>query len=140
MKLKNVRIKTTGKDTVVATDVNTFAVTIASEKGRKDVCPAELLMSALGSCISLTVSAVAENKGIQLEKLEIKIEFDVVNMKDYDTRFQVSIDFGTDLDEKEHKMLLGAARACHVGKILKGAVAVDYTVDSANSQTDCKAS
>lgn len=130
MKLKNVRLKTTGKDTVVTTDVNTFAVTIASEKDRKGICPAELLMSALGSCISLTVSAVAENKGIQLEKLEVKVEYDVINMRDYDTRFRVNIDFGRDLNEKEHKMLFGAARACNVSKILKGAIDVEYIVDS----------
>ncbi len=49
MKAHTVRIQTVGPDALVQTDVNTFTVTTASNKNRKNSSPVELLMSSLGS-------------------------------------------------------------------------------------------
>jgi hypothetical protein len=77
----------------------------------------------------LTVSAVAENKKIQLEKLEVKIDFKIIDVKTYACNYHVTLDFGSGLDQRGRTILLGAARSCHVGKILKGPMDFDYTLE-----------
>ena len=49
MKTHTVSIKIVGPDAIVGTEVNTFAVTLGSNKNRKNSSPIELLLSSLGS-------------------------------------------------------------------------------------------
>ena len=132
MKTHTVSIKIVGPDAIVRTEVNTFAVTIGSNKNRKNSSPIELLLSSLGSWIALTVSAVAENKKINLEKLEIKIDFKIIDVRTYTCNYKILLDFGSGLDRRGRSILFAAARSCHVGKILKGKLDFDYSLESPN--------
>jgi hypothetical protein len=49
MKSQSLSVKKDGADAIVKTDVNTFSVTTAVVKNRKNCSPVELLMSSLGS-------------------------------------------------------------------------------------------
>jgi hypothetical protein len=42
----------------------------------------------------------------------------------------ITLDFGSGLDKKAQAILLGAARSCHIGKILKGESNFEYSVNS----------
>jgi len=49
MKAQTVSVRTAGTDALVQTSVQTFSVTNASTKNRKNSSPVELLLSSLGS-------------------------------------------------------------------------------------------
>lgn len=76
--------------------------------------------------MALTISAVAENKKIGLEKCDIQI----IRRKTADiplkTLFQIAIDLGRGLTEREKKILLYSARSCEVNKMLRGDFEFDY--------------
>jgi hypothetical protein len=71
-----------------------------------------------------------------LEKLEVKIDFKIIDVRTYTCSYQISLDLGSGLDRRGRSILLGAARSCHVGKILKGAIDFDYSLKSPNEDNE----
>lgn len=65
-----------------------------------------------------------------MEKIEVNIEFKVVDVRSYTCNYLVTLDLGSGLDKKGQSVLLGAARSCHVGKILKGESNFEYVLKS----------
>ncbi len=87
-------------------------------------CPMQLMLGALGSCIILTLHAVAQHKGIVLRDTYLALEYHR-NSND-GTRFEVTLNLDDHLTDRERKILYQSARICEVGKILKSDVQIDY--------------
>jgi uncharacterized OsmC-like protein len=98
-----------------------------SQKDRTNAisnCPMQLMLGALGACIMLTVNAVAKHKGIAIDDSFVCMEY--FKEKSGGIRFQVDLKLNDRLTSRERKILYHSARACEVGKIIKGDVRIDY--------------
>ena len=93
---------------------------------REDLCPVELISAALGSWITLTVSAVAEHKEISLGKIEARIKREMASDGTEATLFHIEIELGGDLTKRERILLFNSARNCEVNKLLSGDVSFEY--------------
>jgi uncharacterized OsmC-like protein len=89
----------------------------SSDKG--SYCPMDLISASLGTCITLTIAAVAENKKIKLERLEVQITRNQMVRSDNEL-FSILIDLGDKLSQREKVLLFNAARTCEVHKLLAG--------------------
>jgi uncharacterized OsmC-like protein len=74
----------------------------------------------------LTLSAVADRKKIELEKLEVKIDYANTENGSMASSYRVEIDLGAGLSKREKTLLFNSAKRCHVHKILSGESAFDY--------------
>ena len=90
------------------------------------MCPVELIPAAIGSWISLTISAVAEHKEIALEDIEVRIQRDTRINNGVNTDFFIEIKLTGDLDERERILLFNSARKCDVTKIMNGTTDFKY--------------
>ncbi len=88
--------------------------------GRRWSCPVELLAASLASCITLTLAAVADSKGIKFNSLEVEVE-----VCGEERRISAVIRVGGNLTEREMKILLNSAKHCEVSKLLKEPVAFE---------------
>mgnify|MGYP001551886517 CR=1 FL=1 len=89
-------------------------------------CPMCLMLGALGSCIMLTLNAVAVHKEIDLGNSWISLDY--IKEDDSKTRFLVDVTLDPRLTDREQKILFRSARLCDVGKILKSDVQIDYSL------------
>lgn len=80
----------------------------------------------------MTLAAVAGNKKIRLEKLDVQIQYDIKPQKPWYTAFRIAIDPGPGLSRREKSILLNSARWCEVSKLLAGEFSFSYrlTTDS----------
>lgn len=71
----------------------------------------------------LTMAAVAANKGMALDKLEVQVETRVEEAgRQQRTTFVTAIDLGSGLTKRERRILFNSARLCEVHKLLRGAI------------------
>jgi uncharacterized OsmC-like protein len=76
----------------------------------------------------LTMSAVAEHKGIQVEKIEVQVEPQIEESppgegaQGWHTRFRAQVDIGGGLTARERTILFNSARRCEVHKLLSGQI------------------
>lgn len=87
-------------------------------------CPMCLMLGALGSCIMLTLNAVAQNKGISLNDTHVLLDY--YRTQTGNTHFQVNLRLTDNLTDREQKILFRSAQLCEVGKILKSDISIDY--------------
>lgn len=89
--------------------------------------PVEMFMGALGSCIAITMRLYAERKGWPLEGVEVALDFERFNGKDYpgyegDAMFvheiRESIVLHGDLSEEQREKILEIAEKCPVARIV----------------------
>jgi len=79
----------------------------------------------------LTVAAVAVNKGIVLNRLEVRVETRIEEAGHQQrTTFVTAIDLGSGLTERERKILFNSARRCEVHKLLRGVIEFRETLVS----------
>lgn len=95
--------------------------------GAGGACPIEHVLTALGSCIVLTLSAVADHKKIGIQKLEVRVGCLTANGDSPSTRFTIHIDLDGGLTQRERAILINSARHCEVGKMLTGQIEIEYT-------------
>ncbi len=75
------------------------------------------------------MSAVAENKQIQIAKLEVHIESHVEEERgEIRSHFSSRIDLGPGLDRRERTILFNAARRCEVHKLLSGPITFEFAL------------
>jgi len=74
----------------------------------------------------LTIAAVAENKKIPVDKIDVHISCNVEESKKWVTSFIVTIDLGSGLTHRERTILFHVARLCEVHKILAGESSFKY--------------
>ena len=74
----------------------------------------------------LTVAAVAANKGIAPQRIDVQIYRRTVEAASWQSTFAVEIDLGPGLSRRERVLLFNAARRCEVHKLLEGDLAFEY--------------
>jgi putative redox protein len=93
--------------------------------------PYELLLSALGTCTSLTLFIYARTKGWPLERVTVTLEHDRVHAADCADcetkegridRIEAAIHLEGPLDESQKQRLLQIAEKCPVHKTLAGEI------------------
>ena len=71
----------------------------------------------------LTMAAVAANKGMTLDKLEVQVETRIEEAgQQQKTTFVTAVDLGLGLTERERRILFHSARLCEVHKLLGGGI------------------
>jgi putative redox protein len=91
--------------------------------------PFELLLGALGACMTITVTHYAAQGGIPIVKLRTDLTGKWDDQKNYHIRAVVRV--RGDLGEKDLKRLRGYARNCAVHKILEHGADVAIEVEPA---------
>ncbi len=86
--------------------------------------PTELLLSALGSCISITLRMYAEHKGIDAGPISVAVSRD----KDQPSKIQVDIQVEGDLDAAQLKRMRAIAGKCPVHKLLTSDLEITRTL------------
>ena len=86
----------------------------------------------------LTMAAVAANKGMTLDKLEVQIETRVEEAgRQQKTTFVTAVDLGLGLTERERKILFNSARRCEVHKLLGGIIEFRENLISGPNHQGC---
>ena len=71
----------------------------------------------------LTMSAVAEHKGIRVDKIEVQVEPQIEEtLEGWHTCYRAQVDIGGGLTPRERTILLNSARRCEVHKLLTGRI------------------
>src|SRR5688572_15279779 len=93
--------------------------------------PYQILLAALGSCISMTVSLYAKNKGWPLEGVEVRLRHDKIHAADCADcetregridRIERDVRLLGPLDDEQRKRLLDIATRCPVGRTLRSEI------------------
>jgi uncharacterized OsmC-like protein len=80
----------------------------------------------------LTMSAVAENKGIEMGEVVVEIDPRIVEERGaMVTHFSTRIDLGPGLSRRERVILYNSARRCEVHKLLSGDISFDFELADA---------
>ncbi len=130
-----IRVGIENDQACVTTGDGRFHVAQQGGTGAMASCPMCLMLGALGSCIMLTLNAVAQNKGIALDDSHVLLDY--FRSKEGDTRFQVDLKLTKDLSDREQTILYRSAALCEVGKILKSDVQIDYHLLDQTSESPC---
>lgn len=68
----------------------------------------------------LTMAAVADNKKIILDVVDVQIGYEIQAGRSWSTNFDIRIDLGKNLTPRERAILFNSARGCEVSKMLSG--------------------
>jgi uncharacterized OsmC-like protein len=120
------RVRICDDQAVIRNGNSSFRVARGDDTGSRVDCPMQMLVGALGACIVLTVDAVAKNKGIVLTDFETRLNYSTDG--NGHTKFEVALHLGSDLSDRERKILYQSAKLCEVGKLLKSDIEIDYRV------------
>ncbi len=90
--------------------------------------PGEMMLGALGSCMAITCRLYAERKGWDLQRVEVKLDYERFNGRDYPAHkgsdafvheLREALVFHGDLDEKQRKRLRDIAGKCPIHRLLE---------------------
>jgi hypothetical protein len=77
----------------------------------------------------LTMAAVADNKKIRLDVVDVRISYDIQAGRSWSTSFDIRIDLGNKLTPRERTILFNSARGCEVSKLLSGENRFNYELN-----------
>ncbi len=96
--------------------------------------PYVLILSALGSCISMTTMLYARRKGWPLEKVSVRLRQERIHVRDcadctgtdegYVHRIERAVSFTGELTEEQHTRLQEIAHKCPVHKTLTSEIVI----------------
>lgn len=103
--------------------------------------PYTLLLAALGSCVSMTVTLYARRKGWKLSRVRVRLRMRRVHADDcaecetkgdaYVHRVERDVSIEGELDEEQHARLQEIAHRCPVHRTLAGEIVVSDFADDA---------
>jgi putative redox protein len=93
--------------------------------GDKGPKPSELLLAALGGCVSMTLRMYAEHKGLPVEEISVLLKRDPPE-KDKPALIHVGITVSGDLDEPQLKRMRAIAKRCPIHRTLTGDVEISH--------------
>lgn len=82
----------------------------------------------------LTLAAVADNKKIRPDKIDVRIGYRIQPGRKWLTSFQIHVDLGNGLTPRERTILFNSARLCEVSKLLAGEKKFSYELTPDNEQ------
>jgi len=77
----------------------------------------------------LTMAAVADNKKIKLDAVDVRIGYEIHAGRSWSTRFDILIDLDDTLTRRERTILFNSARGCEVSKLLSGENRFHYELE-----------
>lgn len=124
-----VRLGKEGYRTEIQSGKHTYYADEPADKGGTDTAPtpSQMAMGALGACIAITLRLYAERKQWPLEGVEVSLDFERFNGKDYDAydgdelyihEIRESIVLKGPLDEKQTERLMDIATKCPVRRLI----------------------
>ena len=88
--------------------------------------PVEYLLTAIGSCVSITLRMYSERKGWDLGKINVKVSQVKENNEMYLTE---EISFEKEITEEQSAKLLEIAGKCPVAKMVKGETKIETSIN-----------
>jgi len=82
----------------------------------------------------LTLAAVADNKKIKLDRIDVRIGYEIQTGKTWSTRFDIQMDLGDARTAREKAILFNSARWCEVSKLLSGENKFTYELVGTESE------
>ena len=98
-----------------------------------NLTPYGMLLTSLGSCTAILLHSYAQNRGLKLHEVELRLSYardfkqDCDNCEgedQYDERIDLEIKLSGELSEQERERLFLVSRQCPIHKILKGGIRV----------------
>jgi len=82
----------------------------------------------------LTMAAVADNKKINPDVVDVRISYEIQAGRSWSTCFDVRIDLGKKLTPRERTILFNSARGCEVSKLLSGENRFQYELANGDAE------
>jgi putative redox protein len=98
-----------------------------------DLSPYGMLLSALGSCITVVLHTYARHHGVDLSQAEVQLRYernfreDCENCEEidqYEDRIRVNVGFQGNLSKEEREKLERIAQLCSIHKILEDGIQI----------------
>jgi putative redox protein len=104
-------------------DSHTLTADEPVEDGGKDLGPApgDLLRLSLASCTAITLRMYANRKAMDVEKIEVKVTSETIDVK---TIFRRTITITGNIDDKQRERMLQIANSCPIHKTLTNPIEV----------------
>jgi uncharacterized OsmC-like protein len=100
----------------------------------RQLTPYGMLLTSLGACTAIVVNTYAQNHGVDLQKIELRLTYsrdfneDCENCTEID-KYEEHIEYETffqgDLSEADIQRLFQVSRACSIHKMLEDGVQID---------------
>jgi len=100
----------------------------------RQLTPYGMLLTSLGACTAIVVNTYAQNHGVDLQKIELRLTYsrdfnedceNCTEIEKYEEHIEYETFFQGDLSEQDIQRLFQVSRACSIHKMLEDGVQID---------------